>query len=39
MGYGRKIYDEACKKLEHSRREAESAAARKAEDFYRLCPK
>ena len=39
MGYGRTIYDEACKKLEHSRREAESAAARKAEDFYRLCPK
>lgn len=38
MGYGKKIYDEACRKLENSRRNAEAEAARKTAEFYRLCP-
>lgn len=38
MGYGKKIYEEACRQLESSRQEAEAEAASKAEAFYRKCP-
>ena len=39
MGYGRKIYDEACAQLAQRRQRAEGEAARKREELYTRCPR
>lgn len=39
MGYGKKIYEEACGELERRRRTAEDLARKRLEAFYAQCPR
>ena len=39
MGYGARIYQEACQELEHRKRQAEDEAGRVREQFFALCPR